>query len=373
MSVGDLSSDFEIDHISISNCPIAGVYAKTDPDCSRTSLRENFTQYNTVFHNNYISNTGNEGMYIGSSFYSGETIDCDGQRINVFPSLLSGVKVYNNIVKYTGWDGIQIGSASTDCEIMNNLVMYDSQAGVDFQMSGILIGGGSQCDCYNNYIYRGKGDAVESLGLGNYKVYNNVIIDPGYNYYPDDPSKMKYGIYVNDVSCITGNSFSILFNDIINPKTNGIRFSSTRSKKNLIASNVIINPGKGSTGYIVLTSPSCDVLQKNNYLSMTKKAAGFADTTYSLLITSPLKINSFPFTDPPGSKLTITYTIDSIRDVSMDVYNLNGEQVSHFNQTKMSSGTHNFKLDITSFPDGVVLYTIRAGKEALSGKFVKVK
>ena len=163
LSVGELSSYFEIDHIRIDSVSIAGIYAKTDPDCSFTSLRDKFTQYNTIFHDNYISHTGDEGFYIGSSFYSGETIHCNGKDTLVYPSLLSGVRVYNNIVRYSGWDGIQVGSASTNCQIFNNLVMFDSQAEVNWQMSGILIGGGSQCDCYNNYIYKGKVMALKAL------------------------------------------------------------------------------------------------------------------------------------------------------------------------------------------------------------------
>jgi len=220
-----------VDHVRIDSVPIAGVYAKTDPDCSFTSLRGKFTQYNTIFHDNYISNTGDEGFYIGSSFYGGETINCNGKDTLLYPSLLSGVRVYNNIVRYTGWDGIQVGSASTNCQIFNNLVMFDSQAEVNWQMSGILIGGGSQCDCYNNYIYKGKGDGIESLGLGDYRIFNNVIVEAGASFKPSDPTKMKYGIYCNDNSARPNASFSILFNNIISPKSNGIRFSSVVTKR----------------------------------------------------------------------------------------------------------------------------------------------
>jgi hypothetical protein len=436
LSVGYLSSDFEVDHIYIANTQIQGVFAKTDPDCTLKSVRSNFTQYNTVFHDNYISNTGCEGMYIGSSFYSGETITCNGKDTVVLPSVLKGVRVYNNIVKFTGWDGIQVGSAVSDCLIFNNLVMYDSQAGVNEQMSGFMIGGGDQCDCYNNYIYKGKGDAIESLGLGNYKIYNNVIVEPGYNYYPNDKSKMKYGIYVNDCSTIPGRSFSILFNDIINPKTDGIRFSSILSRNNLIASNAIIDPGAGSNGYIVLTSPSCQVLEKNNYLSMTPTGAGFADTTYALLSTSPLidagyadnkgitydyfyhprpygkgfdigineynplfpplkdvalpntepsdsshsleqphslRIERLPFPDPADTKTSLTYSIDNPYNVVLDIYNSEGIQIYHFVNNEIEPGSHVIDLDVTNYPLGVCLFTLRAGKEAISGKFVKVK
>jgi hypothetical protein len=374
-------------------------------------------------------------MYIGSSFYSGETMTCDGKEVTLYPSLLSGVRVYNNIVKYSGWDGIQVGSASTDCLIMNNLVIFDSQAAVNYQMSGILIGGGSNCDCYNNYIYKGKGDGIESLGLAGYRIYNNVIVDAGRNYFPADPSKMKYGIYVNDNSCQDGKSFSILFNDIINPKTNGIRFSSIKSKKNLIASNAIINPGAGSSGYIVVTSPSCEVALKNNYLSMTQDGAGFADTTYSLVKTSPLidagyvdnkqitfdyyyhprpygkafdigineynpkyppkgkvkeeqrehdtlisldkksslRIEQLPFPNPVESKLTMIYAIDSAYDIFLDIYDFSGTQIYHYEVDGMGPGSHEIDLDVADYPEGVCLFTLRGGKEAISGKFIKVK
>jgi hypothetical protein len=436
LSVGELSSDFEVDHVYITNSPIAGIYAKTDPDCSYTSTRSKFTQYNTVFHDNYIANVGDEGMYIGSSFYSGESINCNGKDTIVYPSILQGVRVYNNIVKYSGWDGIQVGSASSDCLIFNNLVMYDSQAGQDWQMSGILIGGGSNCDCYNNYIYKGKGDGIESLGLAGYRIYNNVIVDAGRSYFPNDPSKMKYGIYVNDNSCVGGKTFSILFNDIINPKTNGIRFSSTKSKKNLIASNAIINPGAGSNGYIVVTSAACEVALKNNFLAMNSSGAGFADTTYSLLKSSPLidagysdnkgitydyyyhprpygkgldigineynpkypplklvqtekvpfrdtsssldkksslSIERLPFPNPAYSKISMTYAIDSTYDVFLDIYNFGGVQIYHFEEDGMVPGSHVVDLDVGDYPEGVCLFTLRAGREAISGKFVKVK
>ena len=435
LSIGYLSSDVEVDHIYIANTSIAGIYAKTDPDCTLTSVRSNFTQYNTVLHDNYISNSGNEGMYLGSSFYSGETINCNGKDTVVLPSVLKGVRVYNNIVKYSGWDGIQVGSATSDCKIFNNLVMHDSQAGVNDQMSGFMIGGGSDCDCYNNYIYKGKGDGIESLGLGNYRIYNNIIVDPGWNYYPTDPSKMKYGIYVGDVSCLPGNSFSIFFNDIISPKTNGIKFSSTRSRNNLVASNAIINPGAGGNGYIVLTNPSCVVIERNNYLSMTSTGVGFADTTYALLHSSslfdagypnntgvkndyfshprsygkgfdaginiynplypPLKevamnntkpsisiqpsakppalrIDRLPYPDPADTKLSLTYSIDNSNDVILDVYNSAGIQIYHHEDAGIGGGSHSIDLDVRDYPAGICLFTLRAGRESISGKFIKV-
>ena len=115
IGIGSMSSDYEIDHFSIANVPVAGIYAKTDPDCSFTSTREKFTQYNTIIHDNYIGEAGNEGLYIGSSKYLGQVVNCNGIDTLLYPSILDGVEIYSNIISYSGWDGIQVSSGTVFC------------------------------------------------------------------------------------------------------------------------------------------------------------------------------------------------------------------------------------------------------------------
>lgn len=291
MGIGSLSSDFEIDHVSIENTLIGGLYAKTDPDCTGTTTRGVFTQYNTIIHDNYIANTGDEGMYIGSTKFSGQVVNCNGKDTLLMPSLLDGVRIYNNIVKYTGWDGIQVSSASKNCQIYNNTILFDSQAGLDTQMSGIIIGGGTKCDCFNNYISDGKGVGIECHGLGGSRIFNNIIVNPGLTYFPGDFSKPKHGIYISDNSVQKDSSFYVFNNDIIHPKSDGIRFASVLSKGNLISSNVIINPGnfdyyqngntsvKGVDSYIMIQNAASDVVQKTNYFARNGTSAGFLSQT----------------------------------------------------------------------------------------------
>jgi len=287
MGIGDLSSDFEIDHVSVENCMIGGIYAKTDPDCSLTSVRGTFTQYNTSIHDNYIANVGDEGLYVGNTKYFGQTVRCDGKDVFLMPGLLDGVKIYNNIIKYSGWDGIQVSSASTNCQIYNNTVLYDSRLQTESQMSGITIGGGSKCDCYNNFISQGNGNGIESHGLGGYRIFNNIILDAGRGFLPTDQTQMKHGIFVTDVTVQADSAFFIMHNNIINPKSEGIRFSSVKSKGSLISSNVIINPGnfdyyendntsfKGIDSYIMFQYTASDATLRNNYLQRNSLLAGF--------------------------------------------------------------------------------------------------
>jgi hypothetical protein len=431
IGVNNLSSDFEIDHVSIENTSIGGIYAKTDPDCSFASTRGSFTQFNTAIHDNFLANIGNEGMYIGSTKYFGQTVNCDGKDTLLFPGLLAGVRIYNNIIKYTGWDGIQVSSASSDCQVYNNLVMYDSQDEYFGQMAGIMLGGGSKCDCYNNYISNGKGNGIESHGLGGYRIFNNVIVEAGRTYHPLDTSMMKYGIYVTDISVQADSSFTIIHNDIINPKSDGIRFISVLSKNNLIASNVIINPGTydyydllhtsftGEDSYVMIPDSTSKVLISSNYFSRNADNAGFAETNFTLLENSPLIDAGYPdtrgvgfdgyhnpriyanapdigvyeynplylnihsvdnlnlvkpmlFPNPVKTELTFRFQYDSEAILTFGIYNLHGERVIYVNRSTGSGGNKEIIVNVDSLPPGIYIYQLNVKGQTDTGKFIKV-
>jgi hypothetical protein len=431
VGVNDLSTDFEIDHISIENTSIGGIYAKTDPECSFTSTRGNFTQYNTLIHDNYIANVCDEGLYIGSTKYFGQNVTCNNKDTLLLPSLLDGVRVYNNIIKFTGWDGIQVSSASKDCQVYDNLIMYDSQDEKFGQMSGIMLGGGSKCDCYNNFISQGKGGGIESHGLGGYRIFNNIIVDAGRSFQPHDTSQMKYGIYVTDISVETDSSFCIMHNDIINPKSDGIRFISTLSKGNRITSNVIINPGtfdyyehlhtnfKGKDSYVMLPDSSAEVLISNNYFSRNANGAGFEGFGYSLQANSPLidagyddlrgivfdayhnprvygnsadigAIEFNPeysginkpnddfdfkpvlFPNPVKKWLTICFRGYTRSGITLGIYNLEGkrEMVTQAFPEKDEDGR--ITLNVETLKPGVYVYQLGTEQQKMSGKFIKI-
>lgn len=430
IGVGDLSSDFEIDHISIENTLVGGIYAKTDPDCSLTTTRDKFTQFNTIIHDNYLAYTGDEGLYIGSSKYLGQEVKCNGKDTILMPSVLNGVRVYNNIIKYTGWDGMMVSSATSDCQIFDNLIMYDSQKEEYGQMSGILIGGGSKCDCFNNYICFGKGCGIESHGLGGYRIFNNIIVEAGRSFAPLDPDEMKYGIYVTDISVQTDSSFSIMHNDIISPKSDGIRFQSIKSKNNLISSNVIINPGnfdyyengntsfKGIDSYIMIPDDTADVSEKNNYLARNADVAGFSDN-FALLPDSPLidsayaqpvgitfdyyhhsrpygnapdigafeynpaylsipenRENLLPkpvlFPNPVKTEISINYLCEKQGTVVLGIYNLQGERVLRKEQLSLPEEVQEITVNVEQLPAGIYIYQLSSFKQISTGRFIKI-
>jgi len=431
IGANNMSSDFEIDHISIENTLIGGIYAKTDPECSLASTRGNFTQFNTVIHDNYLANIGDEGMYIGSTKYFGQNVNCNGKDTLLLPGLLEGVRIYNNIIKYTGWDGIQVSSAVADCQVYDNLVMYDSQEEYFGQMAGIMLGGGSKCDCYNNYISNGKGSGIESHGLGGYRIFNNIIVEAGRSYHPLDSSMMKYGIYVTDISVQADSSFTIMHNDIINPKSDGIRFISVLSNNNLIASNVIINPGTydyyehlntsytGKDSYIMIPNSASKVLISNNYFSRNADSVGFATSNYTLLEHSPLIDAGYPdtkgiefdgyhnpriyagapdigvyefnpqyvntrstgissrgkpvlFPNPVKCSLTIHFNCNAEMPVVLGIYNTQGKRVVSGKHFIERDGEQEITISVHDLPAGIYIYELSAKKQIVTGKFIKV-
>ncbi|MBK7173929.1 MAG: T9SS type A sorting domain-containing protein [Bacteroidales bacterium] len=428
IGLGSKSSDYEIDHVSIKNCIAGGINAKTDPDCNLTATRDVFTQYNTLIHDNFISDVGDEAMYIGSTKYFGQTVQCNGKDTLLLPSLLKGVRVYNNIIQYSGMDGIQVSSASEDCQVYGNLVMYDSQKEIFGQMSGITIGGGSKCDCYNNFVTQGKGNGIEIHGLGGFRIFNNIIIDPGRYFQPDDSTKMRYGIYVTDVSVQPDSSFSILFNTIIRPKSDGIRFKSTISANNLIANNVILDPGNysyyengntsfnGNDSYIMIPDSDSDISLENNFFSRNAWSAGLGEGDYAIQPGSPL-IDKGSFNnrgilfdyfnhprpmgvrfdigaseyDPvqsvngdvtnilsgvypnPGEKIIrISYRLMKDEKVNLRIYNLVGFMIESGSKQSHAGMENYFEIDISMLPPGIYFYALSTSRNRSEGKFIKL-
>jgi hypothetical protein len=280
ISVDDMSTNVELANIEIANTAIGGIYAKTDPNCnSFVATRDKFTMYDIKIHDCYLHDIQDEGMYIGSTKFTGQPLPvCD---TTVLPHLIHGVKVYNNIVERTGWDGIQVSSTPTDCEIYGNIIRNDSWRETPNQMSGIIIGGGSVCDCYNNIIMDGIGDGIDIFGSNEMRIFNNLIIRPGRTFYPGDPAFPRHGIFFGNPPDGSFASLAVIFNTIIQPKTTGIRFFNENTTGNLIHNNIICEPGSfatdGDDAYFNHNLQASDFTLSDNYFTNEIGSLHFVD------------------------------------------------------------------------------------------------
>jgi hypothetical protein len=303
IKAGMKTSDIEISNLEISNTKYIGITAKTDPDCSFSSVMDSFTMYNTHIHHNYIHHVGTEAIYIGNSFFTGFYVSgCD---TTVTPHILDGVDIHHNIIEYCGWDGIQLGCALYNSKIHHNQISYDSQDEHIYQMSGIMVNPGSACDVYNNIIMNGKGTGIALQGPGGQKIYNNLIINSGRGYIDDNQTTaQKFGIYCKyEINHGNDSSFLISQNTIINPKSDGIRFQNSHSIDNKIFNNIIVNPGAydyydtngnlsnmGEDSYVYVYYSGIDINIENNLFNRIASPLYFKDTLnhdYQLTSSSP--------------------------------------------------------------------------------------
>lgn len=285
LKLDELSTNFEIDHVEVSHVSFAGVMAKSDPTCDDATIRGNFTMYDVLLHDNYVHDTGGEGFYIGSSFWDGMERSC-GMRL---PHEIKGLKVYNNIVKNTGWEAIQVGCAIEGTEIYNNTIENYGAANRQFQNNGIQIGSGTGGLLYNNLIKKGTGNGMIIMGTGDNVIYNNIIVAAGSN-----------GVFC-DERYTPGEGFKFINNTILSPAKDGIRLFAELVPMNTIVNNIIANPGTYGdyTGadsrtkedaFVYLVNDDVNVKMSNNLFASTVAEIKFVDTltdNYRLNANSP--------------------------------------------------------------------------------------
>lgn len=385
LDIGSLSTDFEVENLEISNAKIVGIIAKTDPNCIYDADRPNFTMFNLKIHDNYIHDIGNEGMYIGSSLYLGQYISsCDKTFL---PHIIDGVEIYNNRVEYTGWDGIQVGSALYDCAIHDNQIYKDSQAEETYQMSGIIINTGSSCNVYNNTIIDGKGTGILNQGTGGQYFYNNLIINAGRDYYPSDQdATQQFGIFSKYTYIQPpDSSFHFYNNTIINPKSDGIRFMNAHSENNRFINNLIINPGAydyyANLGSVNFEAPdayihnyldsAADMFLLNNILERSSKEQFFVDTLnndYHLTKNSPAANTGYNL-----SAYGITFDLENYNRPYENYFDIGAYELQIITPTS-SISPFNQRLNISPNPasDYLTLNFRLEKAQKLSLKFVSM-
>lgn len=265
--VGELTTEVEIDHIEVYKAGFAGFMIKTDPNCSPSTWRENFTMKNVIVHNNYAHDTEDgEGFYIGYSNFGGTTQTCNGEPITLYAHAIEGLEMYNNKAYNTGAEGIQVGAATINTKIYNNEVrLFGQRPFANFQNGGIQIGEGTGGLMYNNWIEDGPGNGLIMLGRADNIVFNNVIINAG-----------ELGIFADERGDPVGDGFKFFNNTIINPGSDGLRIYAELVEMNQFKNNIIVNPRSGIP--IKKLSDGVPLDESNNL---------FADTIAELLFIDP--------------------------------------------------------------------------------------
>src|SRR5690606_10170312 len=101
--------------------------------------RSQFTQYDSRLHHFYVHDVPNdEGVYYGSSYWPSS----DDPELH-------GVEISYGLIENTGRDGIQVGSARSNCSLHHNQIFRSSQLADGSHDGGIINNKGSRCSIYN--------------------------------------------------------------------------------------------------------------------------------------------------------------------------------------------------------------------------------
>ncbi|GAA4826871.1 T9SS type A sorting domain-containing protein [Algivirga pacifica] len=298
------SSNFEIDHVEVHGSKFAGMMIKTDPQCNDSSTwGENFTMRNISIHDNLIYDTEQgQGLYIGhTSIAKGVKKTCG----TLTPHLIHGAKVYNNTIRNTGGDGIQVGGATHDCEIYNNYIEVTGTSTLNnsaVQNHGIQIGEGTAGTCFNNTVIDARANGINCIGIGGNVIYNNVVVNAG-----------MMGIEIDEYpeTTLSSRSFYVYHNTVINAGINSMMVQSELMQGNFIHNNLWVASGENAL-YVPPNHNDLTTLDTAGNLTVTSiDQVAFvspANHDYNLTATSTniidrgASVASFPFdTDKAGN------------------------------------------------------------------------
>jgi hypothetical protein len=85
------------------------------------------------------------------------------------------VKIYNNIVRNTLRESIQIANMVEDVEIYNNTLLNAGLANINYQTSILQIGDNSVANVYNNILIQAPSTGIAVFGKGNCSFTNNYL------------------------------------------------------------------------------------------------------------------------------------------------------------------------------------------------------
>lgn len=275
-------SDFEIDHFELYRTSV-GFMIKTEPTCDPGSWRQNGTIRNVSVHDTYVHQTTNEAFYCG---YTGEykTLTCSGVSTDVYAQQIKGLKIYNNTVDSTGWDGIQVGTAPENVQVYNNKVTNVGLGMKSGQMAGIIFNHGANGSIYDNFVMNGPGAGIHIMGQGKIYIYNNLVVNFG-----GDKSVTtdfgQSGIFVDDRPPVSPTLTVFAANNtIVSPKRFGIYILNsygTVGNDNYIFNNIFVMDGTHNYNMGASIAAAVSYTASNNVTVTTVADAKFVDALHS--------------------------------------------------------------------------------------------
>lgn len=291
LALAQRSDNFEVYNMTINNGG-TGIWAKTEAvkDDPNTYDPNVFMQ-NLKIHNVTIIGAFNEAMYIGhtATYWNLNTnapvYDLPAGAVvgsvYVRPIKWRNVKIYNNVIKNIGLDGLQ-ASAIDNLEIYgNNITNWGLQKNPSHS-GGLLVGGRvTNSNVHDNVVHDGWGELFQFFGSGangathvvrNNLFYNNFAND-GVNLRGTDNAVVQFtnntvsrtvgvSVRINGHLGMTANQI-INANALIQPRMGG---GTVDARAFIYAENgAKVTEGTGSNANTKFTSVAAAGVDVNNY------------------------------------------------------------------------------------------------------------
>ncbi|RYD93794.1 MAG: T9SS type A sorting domain-containing protein, partial [Sphingobacteriales bacterium] len=277
----------------------------------------------------------------------------------MMPLRMENIEIAYNRVENTDWDGIQLSNARGNAKIHDNTVRNFGRINLSSQQAGIILGGNTQGDIYNNTVSKGTGNGIEVFGYGLNKLYGNTIDSTGW----DGSTLGQESVFLNDLktSPEANPKQQIYFynNAIRNPKTKGaVRVSNYQS--NSLAASVYDNtycipnaPANWQNIYVLINAPgstvtnqtlSCGVAPTSPTVPPVANVAPTANAGADQVITLPtsgVTLNGSG-TDTDGTISSYSWT-----KVSGPAATINTASAASTTITGLVQGVYEFKLTVT--------------------------
>lgn len=231
-----------------------GVYCKQDVVYAEPlTWNPNYRMTKFTFKNMWIHDISGEGMYVGVTQPSGLTVTSTWSGLDtvIVPIRLDSVEISNNIVERCTWDAIQLSNARNGNKIFGNTVRDYGTINMSSQQAGIILGGNTSGDIYNNTIKRGTGNGIEAFGYGVINIYGNTLDSCGYDGNTNaNGTQGQQSIYASDflngVEVNPKQTINAYNNTVNNPKTAGAIFITgyyNNSNPSSVYNNTFCIPG----------------------------------------------------------------------------------------------------------------------------------
>ena len=317
VSVTGTSSYGELMFLEVHDQGFAGIMVKSDPSCSNPSTwMGNFTMYDIKIHDNYVHDTGGEGMYLGYTHW-GEVLDCTAQGSPVvYGHEIHGLHVHHNLVEKASWETLQTASCPVDVQVHDNVLYYGGvhPDTVKFQGGNLAIGGGSTGEFYNNIIIKAYYGCIGVFGQESaVTVYNNLLTDSGdYAIFtknlPDPPPVDHNAPFQTE----WGSFCSFYNNTIIVPSTSqGAYSTQDEVSVNNFKNNIVVQ--KNSALPFITTTGVETVHSSGNILQNDSTNINFVNETendYRILATSNAVNIGTPLDSLTPPEVSVTTDID---------------------------------------------------------------